>query len=214
MSRRKKKPTRRVKVPIEKLNAIVERTLNAIVERTRTEPLPADEHAILKAAVETLARVTAELESTQTTLARVQRIVFGASTETTATVLGEEKTPPTTSPEASPDAGGETSPPTAADTPPQGQRKGHGRNGAQDYPQAPRIALPHATLQHGDPCPQPGCTGRVYVQRQEPAVLVRVTGVAPLQAQVSCAAGCAARCLPPRRQRGWARRSTTRAPPP
>jgi hypothetical protein len=34
-----------VAVPIEKLNAIV--------ERTRTEPLPADEHATLKAAVAT-----------------------------------------------------------------------------------------------------------------------------------------------------------------
>ena len=42
MSRGKKRPTRRVQVPIEKLNAIV--------ERTRTEPLPADEHATLKAA--------------------------------------------------------------------------------------------------------------------------------------------------------------------
>jgi hypothetical protein len=175
MSRRKKKPTRRVKVPIEKLNAIV--------ERARTEPLPADEHAILKAAVETLARVTAELESTQTTLARVQRIVFGASTETTATVLGEEKTPPTAPPEANPGAGGEASPPTA-DTPPQGQLKGHGRNGAQDYPRAARIPVPHATHKHGDPCPEPGCGGRLYLQRQEPAVLVRVTGVAPLQAQV------------------------------
>ena len=44
--------------------------------------------------------------------------------------------------------------------------------------------MAHATLKHGDPCPELGCTGRLYVQRQEPAVLVRVTGVAPLQAQV------------------------------
>ena len=49
MSRRKKKPTRRVQVPIDKLNAIV--------ERARTEPLAAREHATLKAAVDTLARV-------------------------------------------------------------------------------------------------------------------------------------------------------------
>ena len=171
MSRRKKKPTRRVKVPIEKLNAIV--------ERTRTEPLAEADHATLKAAVDTLARLTAELESTQTTLARVQRIAFGAPTETTATVLGEDKTTA-----ASPGARGEASPPAAADTPPQGKAKGHGRNGAQDYPRAVRIPVAHATLQHGDPCPEPGCNGRLYLQRQEPAVLVRVTGVAPLQAQV------------------------------
>ena len=42
MSRRKAKCTRRMKVPIERLHAIV--------ERTRTEPLCATEHATLKAA--------------------------------------------------------------------------------------------------------------------------------------------------------------------
>ena len=83
MSRRKKKPTRRVEVPIERLNAIV--------ERTRTEALPEADHATLKAAVDTLARLTAELESAKTSLARVQRIVFGSSSETTAGVLGEAK---------------------------------------------------------------------------------------------------------------------------
>ena len=83
MSRRKNRPTRRVAVPIEQLNAIV--------ERTRTEPLPAHEHATLKAAVDTLARLTAELESAKTSLARVQRIVFGSSSETTAGALGEAR---------------------------------------------------------------------------------------------------------------------------
>ena len=172
MSRRKRRPTRRVKVPIE--------TLNAIVERTRTEPLPADEHATLKAAVDTLARLTAELESAKTSLARVQRIVFGSSSETTAGVLGEANG----ATEAGPDPAHEASLPAETDAPPPGKPKGHGRNGAQDYPRAPRIPVPHATLKHGDPCPEPGCDGRVYLQRQEPAVLVRVTGVAPLQAQV------------------------------
>ena len=38
MSRRKKKPTRRVKVPIEKLNAIVERTRTEPLARRRTTP--------------------------------------------------------------------------------------------------------------------------------------------------------------------------------
>ncbi len=52
MSRRKKKPTRRVQVPIEQLHAIV--------ERTRTEPLAAADHATLQAAVDTLARLACE----------------------------------------------------------------------------------------------------------------------------------------------------------
>jgi transposase len=139
MSRRRQKPPRRIQIPIQELNAIV--------ERTRSEALPEAEHATLKAAVETLARLTAELESTQTTLARVQRILFGSPTESTAAVLGEAKTaasPPAdapTSPAATP---GETNPGTAAsaaadaDTQPQREKKkrpGHGRNGADDYPE-------------------------------------------------------------------------------
>ena len=157
MSRRRQKPPRRIQIPIQELSAIV--------ERTRSGPLPEAEQATLKAAVETLARVTAELESTQTTLARVQRIVFGSPTETTAAVLGEEKTaesPPADARTSPATAASETNPAAAAseaipgtpdgalaasDTPPpraKKKRPGHGRNGAEDYPRAPRIA--------GGPC--------------------------------------------------------------
>ena len=170
MSRRKKKPTRRVAVPIEQLNAIV--------ERTRTEPLAEADHATLKAAVDTLARLTEELETKTTTLERVRRLIFGPRSETTDTVLGKDQTDATP---ANPED--KASATTDGDTP-RKPRQGHGRNGAEDYPRAPRIPVPHATLKHGDPCPEPGCDGRLYRQRQEPAVLVRVTGVAPLQAQV------------------------------
>ena len=177
MSRSKKKPARRVAVPIAQLNAIL--------ERARTEPLAADEHATLKAAVDTLARLTEELETKTTTLDRVRRLIFGPRTETTDNILGkaqegqsEGATP------ANPSAVGEASAATDGDTPRKPQRQGHGRNGAEDYPRAPRIPVAHATLKHGDPCPESGCDGRLYLQRQEPAVLVRVTGVAPLQAQV------------------------------
>ncbi|WP_299163864.1 transposase, partial [Accumulibacter sp.] len=186
MSRRRQKPPRRIQIPIQELNAIV--------ERTRDGALPEAEQATLKAAVDTLARVTAELESTQTTLARVQRIVFGSPSERTAAVLGEKKTgerPPEDAPTSPPAAAGETDPggaPTeTADTDPRREKKkrpGHGRNGADDYPRAPRIAVAHARLKHGDPCPESGCEGRLYGQRREPALLVRVTGVAPLAAQV------------------------------
>ena len=78
MSRRKPQHTARVTVPIAQLEAIVERTRSA---------LPADDHATLQAAVDTLARLTAELETTTTTLQRVRRLIFGPRTETTDTAL-------------------------------------------------------------------------------------------------------------------------------
>jgi len=63
------------------------------------------------------------------------------------------------------------------------KRKGHGRNGADAYPGARRIAVKHAALSAGDPCPKPRCKGTVYLQKK-PSVLVRITGQAPIQATV------------------------------
>ena len=179
MSRRRTKPIPRVAVPIEQLTAIVERTRSA---------LSADEHATLQAAVDTLARLTEELETKTTTLERVRRLIFGPRSETTDTVLGNGQTdppdtgaPPTDDPATTPSAAAATAATDPERKPP---RPGHGRNAAAKYPRAPRIPVTHDTLKQGDPGPEPGGSGRVYVQRQEPAVLVRVTGVAPLQAQV------------------------------
>jgi transposase len=60
--------------------------------------------------------------------------------------------------------------------------KGHGRNGAQAYIGAKKIAVQHPTLHTGDACP--GCEkGKVYPQK-EPRALVRIVGQAPLAATV------------------------------
>ena len=61
-------------------------------------------------------------------------------------------------------------------------RRGHGRNGAAAFTGANRVAVAHATLHSGDPCPE--ChRGKVYRQK-EPATLVRFVGHAPLEATV------------------------------
>src|SRR5690606_31662502 len=128
-----------------------------------------------KAAVETLALVTQELESKQTSLARLRRLLFGPRTEKTDRVLGEDEDGAAA--DAAPEAKRKKGEPN--------KRKGHGRNGADDYPRAERIAVAHGALAAGDPCPEPDCEGgKLYLQRHEPAVLVRVTGVAPLKATV------------------------------
>lgn len=75
-------------------------------------------------------------------------------------------------------------PPAAVDTPePEKQAAaGHGRNGAAAFTGANRVAVAHATLQSGDPCPE--ChEGRVYRQK-EPATLIRIVGQPPLEATV------------------------------
>ena len=60
--------------------------------------------------------------------------------------------------------------------------KGHGRNGAEDFTGARRVRVPHASLTPGQRCPKCG-KGKIY-RIKEPAVLVRITGQAPLQATV------------------------------
>jgi transposase len=74
---------------------------------------------------------------------------------------------------------------TAVDTPPEPEKPtpaGHGRNGAAAFTGANRVAVAHATLRSGDPCPE--CReGRVYRQK-EPATLIRIVGQPPLEATV------------------------------
>jgi transposase len=59
---------------------------------------------------------------------------------------------------------------------------GHGRNGADAYRGAEKVAVTHSKLAHGDRCPD--CArGNVYTQK-EPKALVRIVGQAPLAATV------------------------------
>jgi len=64
---------------------------------------------------------------------------------------------------------------------PKGKRRGHGRNGADAYTGAEKIPVPHGQLKPGDPCPD--CTTGV-VYEKKPSALVRLTGVAPIEAKV------------------------------
>jgi hypothetical protein len=148
--------------------------LGAIVERAKAA-LSAEDHAKLKAAMDTLAFVTAELERKQTSLDRLRRLLFGAPTEKTRTIVGSGAAPGAPTPEASPRA---AAGPSAASAP----RPGHGRTGAAAYLGADTVQIAHPSLHRGDRCP--GCiTGKIY-PLAEPATLVRITGMAPLSATV------------------------------
>jgi len=136
------------------------------------------DHAKLKAAVDTLAFLTAELQAKGTSLDRLRRLLFGAPTETTRTILGGGAAPDR--PDAPPPAaGGEATAPEAGAKP---TRPGHGRIPAAAYTGATRVTIAHPTMHSGDGCP--GCLkGKVY-PLAEPGRLVRITGMAPLGATV------------------------------
>jgi len=146
--------------------------LGGILERAKSAPLGGEDLAALTAAIETLVFLTRELEAKGTTVERLRRMLFGASTEKTSQVVGAATAHA---------PGGEND---AASTTRSAKPKapGHGRNGAVAYRGATRVHVPHESLHRGDACP--GCQkGKVY-PLDEPAVLVRVRGLAPLAATV------------------------------
>jgi hypothetical protein len=154
--------------------------LQGIVERAKTVLCESD-HAALAQAVQTLAFLTQELQAKGASLERLRRMLFGAPTEKTSQVLD---TPATgAGGEAGAVAGGGTPGGSeGAESAPPPKRPGHGRNGASAYTGATKLAVPHASLHGGDACPE--CQkGKVY-PLATPAVLVRVTGMAPLSATV------------------------------
>jgi transposase len=153
--------------------------LVGIVERAKAS-LTEQEHATLRAAVETLAFLTQELEAKGTTLDRLRKLLFGARTEKTSQVLVEEPADEGAGADAS--AAREDTAAGEATTTENPKPAGHGRNGAAAYRGAQKVTVPHASLHAGEKCPS--ChDGEVYPMA-EPAVLVRVRGMAPLAATV------------------------------
>ena len=140
-----------------------------------------EHHEIVKAIIESYAYLLGQLGKKNVTIGRLQKIIFGAGTEKTETVIGKGTNSETS---ASPGEEHNAEPTGDADSekePPQ-RRKGHGRNGADAYHGAEQIEVPHPSLQAGDDCPE--CQrGKVY-ETPRPGVLVRIVGQAPVQAKV------------------------------
>jgi hypothetical protein len=166
----------RKKPPKVDLREIKLEELKAIIDKTKTASLSEEDSEKLEAAVETLAFLTNELEKKRVSINRLRQLLFGASTEKTSQVFKDTGENTDSAPGSAPgDVAGKESKEKK-------KRKGHGRNGASDYKGAEKIKIPHESLQHGDGCPE--CErGKVYLQN-EPGVIVRVKGMAPLSATV------------------------------
>ncbi|MGC2413911.1 MAG: IS66 family transposase [Stellaceae bacterium] len=172
MRGKKKKP--RPPDPLLRRLDVHQDRIAKILERTRAV-LNAEEHATLSGIVDTVALIQAELQAKDASLERLRRMIFGASTESTRTVLGEQPGEP----------GSPGSPAPAAPARPRMKAPGHGRNAAAAYTGAEQMRIEHPHLHGGQACP--GCTsGKLYAQ-SEPSRLVRISGLAPLTATVySC----------------------------
>jgi transposase len=142
-----------------------------------------DAYRKLTAALETLAYMTDLVEDKDITINKLRKILFGASTEKTRNVVGQEG-----GKAGRPSADGkERGSPEVQQSDPavessQEKAKGHGRNGAAAFTGANRVHVNHGSLKPGQRCPKCG-KGKIYRCKQ-PALLVRITGRAPLQATI------------------------------
>src|ERR1700747_2615694 len=116
--------------------------LNQLVERAGAS-LSAEEYRKLKGVVEALSYLTDLVADQQTTIRDLRELMFPASTEKTEAVLKKAGVEPTSKPSS--DKAGAEEPKAQKTKPP-----GHGRNGAEEYRNAQRIQVAHASLKHGD----------------------------------------------------------------
>lgn len=156
--------------------------LEEILQRA-SRSLSAEELTKLRALVETFQWLQGEISRKNASLGKLRQMLFGTpTTEKTSQVLGERpKESEKDSAKGKEDADGE---PPQRDLPEEVTRpetRGHGRNAAADYPGAERVKVKHDSLKAGDPCPEEGCEGKLYVLA-EPRTLVCVRGHAPLSA--------------------------------
>ena len=159
--------------------------IDALLQRLAARLLQDGDYEIIKAIVETFVILNQAVDEKTTSIKRLLRMLFGASTEKAKNVLKN--------PEGKEDESGSTEPSTSCNNPEDAskeddkpgnkkKRKGHGRNGASAYTGADKIKVAHATLKSGDRCP--ACLrGKVYVMKT-PGVVVRIEGKAPVQASV------------------------------
>ena len=153
---------------------LTQEELDALLERVESDALEPGDHEVIRAMAETIAFPSQAVDQKGTSIKRLLRMIFGASTETTKNVLRTLETvrPEVTSPSSD----------TVDADPEEDSPKGHGRNSAAAYTGADTTEISHESLKPGDACPK--CTdGRVY-ELSTPGVIVRVRGQAPLHAQV------------------------------
>jgi len=145
--------------------------LKAILVKAKSGALSDDEIEKLDGAVDTLATLTNELEMKGASIRNLRRLLFGSGTEKTQNILKEKN-----------QSADNTGPKQDESKSKDKKVAGHGRLSADKYKGAEKISIKHESLKHGDSCPE--ClTGKVYRQKKT-SPIVRITGVAPLEAIV------------------------------
>ena len=159
---------------------LTEEELGALFARIDDSTLSEEDKKLVKGAVRSNVWLRNALEAGKLTLYKLKRLIFGFRSE-------KRKKPEESQEEAKEEESEEGTLPLAAFIPideniPSNQTgeetgeegikpKGHGRIGADAYPDAEKVVVSHATLKAGDPCPEE-CGGVLY--HIPPGIFIRV----------------------------------------
>ncbi len=153
--------------------------LEEILERVEVNRATAEDHETIRTLSQSYVHLLELLKDKNTKIDRLRKLLFGASTEKTETVVGDK--PDGSSASSSDNDDSESS---EEDGSKEGSRpppKGHGRNGADAYHGGEQIEVPHECLRPNDPCPE--CVEGTLYEQTKPGVLVRLVGQAPVGAK-------------------------------
>jgi transposase len=159
--------------------------LEEILRRAEARQFSDSDYETTKTVFQSYVHLLDLLKGKNISIRRLRKMLFGASTEKTAAVIGGvagAAVPPLPDGDAATPPPGEADMETASQDDAPARPKGHGRNGADAYRGAEQVEVPHESLRPGDACPECG-QGTVY-EASRPGVLVRITGQAPVQAKV------------------------------
>jgi transposase len=137
--------------------------LDALLERLQPLIQPQD-FQLLQRVVATLRLILEWIQRKDLSFRRLRQMIFGPKTEKSRHLLPKDKA---ANPDAPPASANGSAPLKEKE-----KKKGHGRNGVEDYPGAQRIPVPHQKYHPGCPCPL--ClNGRLYDMNQ-PSVAIRI----------------------------------------
>lgn len=156
--------------------------VNEMINRAGARTLEVEHFDTVKVLGEAYVHNLQLLKEQEEELRYLRKLVYGSSTERSSHVLGDgtDESRRAGAPNDSSQSSA-THSPTASEDPPK-KRRGHGRNGADDYPGAERVKVSHDTLEAGNACPN--CEQGTLYAVAEPGVFVWIVGQAPLQATV------------------------------
>ena len=156
-----------------------------LLERAASNTLRDEDTQLLRQLFESYAGLFQIVGDKNTTIARLRKMMFGATSEKSENVLGDAES--ALNPCSVEGSDGDATDEATADS---GSRQdedsskpasGHGRLGADAYPGADQVEVQHPQHAAGDVCPD--CRqGTLY--EKSPGVLVRFVGQAPLHATV------------------------------